>query len=127
MSATDDRGQASSFERPFSLNTTLGFGEAVPPALSVPRRQAKAVAQFTLARAATVTSRIETLAGTVVRKADPAVTLQAGTATVSWDGRSNKGASVHSGTYVARMTAKNSAGTVSLTSKFSVRRTRSGK
>jgi hypothetical protein len=127
VSATDDRGQASSFERPFFLNTTLGFGKAVPPALSVPRRRAKAVAQFTLARAATVTSRIETLAGTVVRKADPAVTLQAGTATVSWDGRSNKGASVHSGTYVARMTAKNSAGTVSLTSKFSVRRTRSGK
>jgi flagellar hook assembly protein FlgD len=65
---------------------------------------------------------VETLSGTVVRKAEPAVTLQAGTATVSWDGRSNKGATVHSGTYVARLTAKNSAGTVSLTSKFSVRR-----
>lgn len=127
VSATDDRGQTSSFERPFSLNTTLGFGRAVPPALSVPRRRAKVVAEFTLTRAASVTTRIETLAGTVVRKADPAVTLQAGTATVSWDGRSNKGASVHSGTYVGRMTARNSAGTVSLTSKFSVRRTRSGK
>ena len=127
VSAVDDRGQASSFERPFSLNTTLGFAEAVPPALSVPRRRAKVVAQFALARAASVTTRIETLSGTVVRKADPAETLQAGTATASWDGRSNKGASVHSGTYVARMTAKNSAGSVSLTSKFSVRRTRSGK
>jgi hypothetical protein len=127
VSATDDLGRASSFERPFSLNTTLGFAKAVPPALSVPRRRAKAVAEFTLTRAASVASRIETLTGTVVRKADPAVTLEAGPATVSWDGRSNKGASVHSGTYVARMTAKSSAGTVSLTSKFSVRRTRSGK
>ena len=51
---------------------------------------------------------------------------EGGTATVSWDGRSNKGASVHSGTYVARMTAKSSAGTVSLTSKFSVRRSSGG-
>ncbi len=124
VSATDDRGQPSSFERPFSLNTTLGFGRAVPPALSVPRRQARVVAQFELARAASVTSRIETLSGTIVRKATPAVTLQPGAATVSWDGRTNRGASVHSGTYVARMTAKNSAGSVSLTSKFTVRRTR---
>ena len=124
LSATDDRGQTSSFERPFSLNISLGFAKAVPPALSVPRRQARVVAQFELARAASVTSRIETPSGTIVRKAAPAVTLQAGTATVSWDGRTSKGASVHSGTYVARMTAKNSAGTVSLTSKFTVRRTR---
>lgn len=127
VSATDDRGRASSFERPFSLDMTLGFGKAVPPALSVPRRRAKAVAEFTLTRAASVTSRIETLTGTVVRKADPAVAMEAGTATVSWDGRSNKGASVHSGTYVARMTAKSSAGTVSLTSKFSVRRMSGGR
>jgi hypothetical protein len=127
VSATDDRGQQSLFERPFSLNTTLGFGTAVPPALSVPRKQARVVAQFELTRAASVTSRIETLTGTIVRKATPAATLQPGAATVPWDGRTNKGASVHSGTYVARMTAKNSAGTVSLTSKFSVRRTRSGK
>jgi flagellar hook assembly protein FlgD len=82
------------------------------------------VAQFELARAASVTSRIETPSGTIVRAAAPMVTLQAGTATVSWDGRTNKGASVHSGTYVARMTAKNSAGAVSLTSKFTVRRNR---
>jgi len=127
VSATDDRGQASSVERPFSLNTTLGFGRAVAPALSVPRRLARAVAQFELVRPASVTTRIETLSGTVVRKADPAVTLQAGVASAMWDGRTNKGATVHSGTYVARMTARNAAGSVSLTAKFAVRRTRSGK
>ena len=127
VSATDDRGQVSSVERPFSLNTTLGFGRAVPPALSVPRRLARGVAQFELARPASVTTRIETLSGTVIRKADPAVTLQAGPATVTWDGKTSKGATVHSGTYVARMTARNSAGSVALTSKFNVRRTRSSK
>jgi hypothetical protein len=127
VSATDDRGQSSSFERPFALNTTLGFGRAVPPALSVPRKQARVIAQFELARAASVTSRIETEAGTIVRKATPTVALEPGGATVSWDGRTGRGAVVHSGTYVARMTAKNSAGSVSLTSKFTVRRTRSGK
>ncbi len=124
VSATDDRGQPSAFERPFALNTTLGFGKAVPPALSVPRRQARVVAQFELAQPAAVTSRIETLSGTVVRMPTTPVTLQPGAATVSWDGRTNKGAAVHSGTYVARMTAKNSAGSVSLASKFTVRRTR---
>ena len=127
VSATDDRGQASSVERPFSLNTTLGFGRAVAPALSVPRRRARAVAQFELARPASVTTRIETLSGAVIRKADPAVTLQAGPASVTWDGKTSKGATVHSGTYVARMTAKNAAGSVALTSKFTVRRTRSSK
>ena len=127
VSATDDRGQASTFERPFALNTTLGFGKAVAPALSVPRRRPRAVALFSLTRAASVTSRIETLAGTVVRKADPALTVEPGTATVVWDGRTSKGATVHSGTYVARMTARNAAGSVSLTAKFSVRRTGTGK
>ena len=124
MSATDDRGQSSSVERPFSLNTTLGFGRAVAPALSVPRRRARAVAQFELTRAASVTTRIETLSGTVIRKADPAVTLEAGSASATWDGKTNKGATVHSGAYVARMTARNAAGSVSLTAKFTVRRNR---
>ena len=80
VTATDDRGQVSSVERPFSLNTTLGFGRAVAPALSVPRRRTRAVAQFELARSASVTTRIETPSGTVIRKADPAVTLPAGSA-----------------------------------------------
>jgi hypothetical protein len=127
VSATDDLGRVSAFERPFAVNNTLGFGKGIAPSLSVPRRQPRAVAQFQVARAASVTSRIETTAGTVVRIAGAAVTLQPGTAGVTWDGRTDKGAVVHSGTYVARMTAKNELGTVSLTAKFSVRRPGSGK
>jgi hypothetical protein len=124
VSATDDRGQASSFERPFALNNTLGFGKGVAPALSVPRRQPRTVAQFALGRAASVTTRIETVSGTVVRTAGPAAPLQPGTASATWDGRTDKGGVVHSGTYVARMSAKNEVGTVSLTARFSVRRSR---
>jgi hypothetical protein len=123
VSATDDRGQVSSFERPFALNDTLGFGTAVSPALSVPRRLARAVAQFQVDHAAAVSSRIETLSGTTLRSADPAVTLQPGSAEVAWDGRTDTGAVVPSGKYVARMTARNEFGTVSLKATFSVRRT----
>ncbi|HEU0304350.1 MAG TPA: phosphodiester glycosidase family protein [Gaiellaceae bacterium] len=127
VTAVDDRGQSSSFERPFSLNTTLGFGKPVPPALSVPRRRARPVAQFELARSASVTTRIETSSGTIVRKAEPAVAIEPGAIPVLWDGRTSKGATVHSGTYVARTTARNAAGSVSLTAKFTVRRTGSRK
>lgn len=124
VSATDDLDRISAFERPFAVNNTLGFGKGVAPALSVPRRRPRTVAQFTLARAASVTTRIETASGTVVRTAGTAVTFQPGTASVTWDGRTDKGAVVHSGAYVARMTAKNELGTVALTAKLTVRRTR---
>lgn len=123
VAATDDLGRASSFERPFSLNNTLGFGKGAASALSVPRRQPKAVAQFVLSRPAAVTSRIETPSGAVVRAAGPAVTLQAGLADVTWDGKTDTGGTVHAGTYVARMTARNEVGSVSLTARFTVRRT----
>jgi hypothetical protein len=127
VSCTDDLGRTSSFERPFALNTTLGFATTVGAALAVPRRQARAVAQFTLARPAAVTTRIETLSRTIVRKAGPAVSLPAGPAQALWDGRTDSGAAVRTGTYVARMSARNEAGTVSLTAKFAVRRIHAGK
>ena len=123
LSATDDLGRASSFERVFTLNDTLGFAKAVPPSLSVPRRNARAVAQATLTRAATLTSRIETIGGALVRDLSKGVGAQPGTVTVSWDGRTDRGVVVHSGTFVARVTAKNELGSVSLAAKFGVRRT----
>ena len=110
VSATDDLGRASSFERVFTLNDTLGFAKAVLPALSVPRRNARAVAQVTLTRAATLTTRIETTGGALVRDLSKGVGAQPGTATVSWDGRTDRGVVVHSGTFVARVAAKNELG-----------------
>ncbi len=123
LSATDDLGRASSFERVFTLNDTLGFARAVPLSLSVPRRNARAVAQATLTRAATLTSRIETIGGALVRDLSKGVGAQPGTVTVSWDGRTDRGVVVHSGTFVARVTARNELGSVSLAAKFGVRRT----
>ncbi len=122
MSATDDLGRASVFERAFTLNNTLGFAKALPPALAVPRRNPRAVAQVTLTRAATLTTRIETTGGVLVRDLGKALD-QPGVATVSWDGRTGKGVTVHAGTYVARATAKNELGTVALKAKLGVRRT----
>jgi hypothetical protein len=123
LSATDDLGRASSFERAFALNLTLGFGKGLSPALSVPRRNPRGVATFAVTRAATATTRIETTAGTLVRKLAVGTGVQPGTATVTWDGKTDKGVSVHSGTYVARMTAKNELGSVGLAARFTVRRT----
>ncbi len=81
------------------------------------------MATFAVTRAATATTRIETTGGTLVRKLAVGTGVQPGTATVTWDGKTDKGVSVHSGTYVARMTAKNELGSVGLTARFTVRRT----
>jgi hypothetical protein len=124
LTATDDLGRASSFERTFTLNNTLGFAKGVAPALSVPRRNARPVAQVTLTRPAELTTRIETSGGALVRTLTTAAPVQAGVATISWDGRTDKGVVVHSGTLVARVSAKNELGTAVLTARFGVRRTR---
>lgn len=123
LSGTDDLGRVSSFERTFTLNNTLGYAKAIAPSLSVPRRNPRAIAQATLTRPATLTTRIETTGGALVRELSKGVGAQPGPATVAWDGRTDKGVVVHSGTFVARVTAKNELGTVSLTAKFGVRRT----
>ena len=70
-----------------------------------------------------MTSRIETTGGALVRDLSKGVGAQPGTVTVSWDGRTDRGVIVHSGTFVARVTAKNELGSVSLAAKFGVRRT----
>jgi hypothetical protein len=121
VSATDDAGQASSTERTFELNRTLGFPAVVAPALSVPRTTPRAVATFKLTRAATVTARIKTTTGVVLRtlpKQRPAV----GDLQVAWDGLTDDRAVVYSGRYVAEVTATNELGSVTLGATFPVRR-----
>lgn len=121
VQATDDRGVASSINRRFTLNLTLGAPQAVPPLLAVPRPAARTVATFQLGRSATVTARIETTAGAVVRtlfrRPSPAGTLE-----VQWDGLADGGAVVYTGRYVARVSAANQLGTVDLSVPFGVRR-----
>jgi hypothetical protein len=121
VSATDDLGRASSVERDFSLNLTLGYPKTAGGVLSVPRAKPRVVAFFTLAHPATVTSRIETRSG-VVLKTLARKSYEPGTVQVAWDGVTRSGAVVYSGQYVARVIATNTLGTVSLSAGFTVRR-----
>jgi Phosphodiester glycosidase/FlgD Ig-like domain len=121
ITATDDTGAASTAERTFQLNRTLGFAAPVAPALVVPRPQPRTVATFKLARAATVTPRIETASGVLIRDL-PRIRAAAGDLQVAWDGRTDAGALVYSGSYVAAATATNELGSVTLGATFQVRR-----
>jgi hypothetical protein len=121
VTATDDTGVASTGERDFALNRTLGFGAPVDPALTVPRPKPRLVATFKLARAATITPRIETASGVLLRTL-PKTRAQPGDMQVVWDGVTDGGAVVYSGRYVAELTATNELGSVSLGAGFSVRR-----
>jgi phosphodiester glycosidase/flagellar hook capping protein FlgD len=121
VSATDNTGVASAGERDFVLNRTLGFAAPVEPALAVPRPRARVVATFKLTRAATITPRIETASGVLLRTL-PKIRAQPGDLQVAWDGVTDGGAVVYSGRYVAELTATNELGSVSLGAGFSVRR-----
>ncbi|HEY7690930.1 MAG TPA: phosphodiester glycosidase family protein [Gaiellaceae bacterium] len=121
VTATDDTGVSSSGERDFTLNRTLGFAAGVPPTLAVPRPRPRAVATVKLARAATLTERITTTSGVVLRTL-PKVRAAPGDLQVSWDGRTDAGAIVYSGRYVAEVTATNELGSVTLGAPFSVHR-----
>jgi hypothetical protein len=121
VTATDDHGVSSTGERDFTLNRTLGFATPVPPTLAVPRAQPRAVADFKVARPAAITARIKTISGVVVRSL-PKATSSAGDYQVLWDGRTDSGAAVYTGRYVAEVTATNEVGAVTLSTTFSVRR-----
>jgi len=121
VAVTDDTGQASSAERVFQLNETLGFPAPVPPTLAVPRPAPRAVATFKLTRAASVTARIETTSGALLRTL-PKQRAGAGELEVAWDGVTDSGGVVYSGRYVAEVTATNEVGSVTLGAAFSVRR-----
>jgi flagellar hook assembly protein FlgD len=72
-----------------------------------------------------VTARIETLSGALLRRLPPQE-LAPGTVRVAWDGRTDTGSPVYSGRYVARISAVNELGTVSLAVAFLVRRSGAG-
>lgn len=121
VGAVDDLGRASSIERDFSLDLTLGSPATIAPALTVPRAKPRPVASFALTRRARVTTRIETTSGVVVRRLGTA-TAGPGTLAVAWDGKAASGATVYSGRYVAHVIAASPIGTSELTAPFTVRR-----
>ncbi len=121
VTATDDTGVVSTAERSFLLDRTIGFATPVPPALAVPRLLPRPVAGFKLTRAATLAPRIETTSGVVLRTL-PKMQAGPGDVQVAWDGRTDSGAVVYQGRYVAVVTATNEIGSVTLGTTFSVRR-----
>lgn len=79
------------------------------------RYAATARLTFRLTRTATTSLRIVDAAGTPVRTAWSRRTQGAGTIAWTWDGRTGAGARVGPGRYLAVLTAKTAAGTVTLT------------
>jgi flagellar hook assembly protein FlgD len=120
VSATDDLGRASSADRTFSLNTTLGF--LTSPASAVVRRATSTLtASFTLAHPAQVTVTLERGSGAIVRTLLRA-SLAAGRASVRWNGRDANGVRASAGRYRLRVSATNTFGTVDLSRSLAVRR-----
>jgi hypothetical protein len=114
VTATDDLGRVSTIDRTFRYDTTLR-------ALSVPPARGRATIRFTLARAASVKAQIETPGGIVVR-ALPAVQLQPGARTLSWDGTLPVGTRAYGGTYVAHVFVTSEVGTSDLAISFTFAR-----
>ncbi len=121
VNATDDLGRASTIERRFQLDLTLGFPKPFGGTLTIPRATARTVATFTLIHSATVTTRIETTSGVLLKMLDKR-RLDPGQIAVGWDGIADSGALVYSGRYLAEVIATNEFGTVELASAFTVQR-----
>jgi hypothetical protein len=120
INATDDRGQQSSVERSFDLNTTLGYLKVRPSRVVVHRRGANLRVGFRLSHPALVTVTIETASGARVRTIRQR--LPAGQMSIRWDGRYANGVRAFTGPYVARVQTSNSFGRAALERRFSVRR-----
>jgi hypothetical protein len=122
ISATDNQGQASSVERSFWLNDTLGFMQVAPRSTRVTKKTRTAVvARFKLAFPARVTASIWTPGGVLIRRL-PGRNLAAGTRAVAWNGRFQNGRLVYRGRYVFKVFAQNAYGPVDLDQSFVVRR-----
>ncbi len=121
VSSTDDQGLGSTTTRRFSVNSTLGSLRVAPARLVVRPSGGRADMRWAQTRAARVRVTIETSEGVVVRTVSSG-TLQPGEQAVTWDGRGGNRKPVGGGRYVARVTATNELGAVSLTQPLTVRR-----
>ena len=119
--ALDDQGLSSTTTRRFWVNSTLASLRVAPARVVVRPSGGRADVRWTQARAARVKVTIETAEGIVVRTVSNA-SLAAGEQAVTWDGRAGNRKPVGTGRYVARVTATNELGVVSLTQFVTVRR-----
>ena len=116
VTAVDDLGRQSSADQPFWVNNTL-VNLRVPQTVRVRAGRRLTLGTFKLTRSATVTTRVESTNGVVVRKLGSAK-IGAGTASVRWDGRDRRGNLVYGGRYVLRVSAQNQFGPTDLTQAF---------
>jgi hypothetical protein len=121
VNAQDDQGLASATTRRFAVNSTLGSLRVAPTRVIVRPTGGSASIQWSQARAARVKVTIEIPEGIVVRTVSSS-SLQAGAQSVTWDGRAGNRKLVPGGSYLARVTATNDLGAVSLTQQLTVRR-----
>jgi hypothetical protein len=112
VSASDDLGGASSQDRRFTLDRTLGFLRVSAGA----RRVA-----FTLTRDATVRVTIETRSGGILRTVARGL-RPAGAVTARWNGRDGRGKRVHRGAYVVHVSVTSPIGLSQLRAPLLIRR-----
>jgi hypothetical protein len=112
VSATDDLGRASTYDRKFTLDRTLGF-------LRVSANARRVV--FTLSRDATVRVTIETRFGAIMRTIARGV-RHTGAVTVRWNGRDGRGKRVRRGTYVVHVSVTSPIGLSQLRAPLRIRR-----
>jgi len=122
VSATDDQAQASTADRLFDLNNTLGSLAVQPSSLKLRNAGTRLSASFTLARAAKVTVTIETANQIVVRVLTRAADLATGPQVFTWNGRDGAGRLAYGGAYQLHVVATNDIGRVDLRALFSARR-----
>jgi flagellar hook assembly protein FlgD len=103
-------------DQPFFVNNTLG-NLRVPRTVLVRAGRRPTIGTFKLTRPATVTTRVESTNGVVVRKLGTG-RIRSGTASVRWDGRDGRGNLVYGGRYVLRVRAQNQFGPTDLTQSF---------
>jgi hypothetical protein len=123
VSSIDDQGLTSSSARRFWVNSTLASLRVAPARIVVRPTGGRAELRWAQARAARVKVTIETPEGIVVRTVSSSA-LQPGSQTAVWDGRGGNRKPVGGGRYVARITATNELGSVSLAQPVTVRRVR---
>ena len=121
VSATDDQGLGSSTTRRFAVNSTLAALTVAPARVIVRPTGGTAAIRWTQARTARMKVTIETPEGVVVRTVFNGQ-LQAGAQSLTWDGRAGNRKHVAGGAYVAKVTATNELGSVSLAQPLTVRR-----
>jgi hypothetical protein len=116
VSAGDDLGRASTADRTFTLDATLGF-------LRV-GRNARTIA-FTLARDALIRVTVEDARGDILRTV-AAGPRPAGPVTVRWNGRDGRRKLLRRGSYVVRVAATSPVGLSELRHPVRIERPRAG-